>query len=62
MKGAECAESKKKSIFRFFFLELIGHFCTQITPIFDEFLTITEKSQKKMYFVFHSIQHIPHLS
>ena len=58
MKDPESAESKEKSNFRFFDL---WSFCDVITPIFDEFFTITQKMKigKIFYFVFHSIQLTP---
>ena len=57
---------KKNQISHFcdFYFSSYGPFCTQMTPIFDEFSPITRKIKiaNFFYFVFHSIQHIPHLS
>ena len=44
VKDLESAESKEKSNFSFsnFYFSSYGHFCDVITPIFDEFFTITQ--------------------
>ena len=48
---------KKFELWSFFI-----HFCDVITPIFDEFFTITRKIEigEFFYSYFPSIQHIPH--
>ena len=57
MKDVELAESKEKSNFRFvqfLFFELwsfFGYFCNVITPIFDEFFTITRKIKSEHFFI-----------
>ena len=60
-------ESKEKSNFRFvrfLFFELwlfFGYFCDVITPIFDEFFTITRKIKigEFFYYFSHTIPHSP---
>ena len=70
MTDAESTESKEKSNFRFFrflFFELwsfFDHFCDVITPIFDEFFTITRKIKirffKIIFFILFSTFRIIH--
>ena len=66
MKDLESAESKKNLISDLwdFYFSSPGDFLLKIIPFFDKFSPITWKIKigKKMYFVFNSIQHIPHLS
>ena len=60
MKDAECAQTKEKSIFRFYFRVMVI-FVLQIWSIFDETQNSKNKNCKKNVFRFSSIQHIPHL-
>ena len=66
MKNLESDEWKEKSNFRFFpflFFELWS-FLSRHHPNFRCIFTITWKTKiaKNFHFVFHSIQHIPHIS
>ena len=55
---------RMKNQFSDFYFSSYGYFCTQNIVNFRWIFTHSSKNKncKKKYFVFHSIQHIPHLS
>ena len=66
MKDLESADQKKNQIsdFSIFIFRFMVIFVLKIWSIFDEIPPITRKikNAKNIYFIFNSIQHIPHLS
>ena len=64
MQNPESAESKEKPNFRFLFFELWSLLYSKCPQFSMNFIPITRKIiyAENLYYVFHSIQHIPHLS